>query len=317
LVKITIIGAAGSVGSAAAFNIAVHGLADEIVMIGGQRQNVVKQHSMDLNTAVAAQDIRVRTGSFEDLPGSSIVIIAASVSLMANGSPAVLSSRMELLPGNLALLRDMGKKINRFCPEAVVITATNPVDPLNYAMYLLSADRDRKRFIGYSTNDSFRFSMMAASALGVKTSQVSATVIGEHGSSQVLLFSSLRVDGRSVSVSEELKQRIRQQVPQILKSYEELRSGRTAGWTSAVGLASLCRAIGQDTSQMMPCSVVLDGEYGYRGLSMTAPAIMGRGGLQQILEWKLAPEEYQGLEISVNTLKPAMRYVEESLGLSP
>ena len=69
MVKITVIGAGGCVGSAAAFNIAVHGLADEIVMIGGRRQNVLQQHTMDLNTAVAAQDILVRTGGYEDIPG--------------------------------------------------------------------------------------------------------------------------------------------------------------------------------------------------------------------------------------------------------
>ena len=313
--KITVIGAAGCVGSAAVFNIAIQGLADEIVMIGGRRQNVLKQHTMDLNTAVAAQDILVRTGSYEDIPGSRIVIIAADVSGTDSGSPRVLSSRMELLPGNLTLFREIGKKISKLCPEAVVITATNPVDPLNYAMYLLSADRDRRKFIGYSTNDSFRFWMMAASALGVKTSQVSGTVMGEHGSSQVLLFSSLRVDGKPVSVSEEFKQKIREQVPDILKSYEELKSGRTAGWTSAVGLARMCRAIGQDTRDKIPCSVVLDGEYGYHGLSMAAPAVIGRGGVQEVLEWKLSPDEVQGLEHSVNTLKPAMRYVEENLGL--
>jgi malate/lactate dehydrogenase len=316
VLKITVIGAAGSVGSAAVFNIAIHGLADEIVMIGGRRQNVLKQHSMDLNTAVAAQDILVRTGSYEDLPGSRIVIIAADASGIDSGSPRVLSSRMELLPINLALFRDIGEKIRKLCPEAVVITATNPVDPLNYAMYLLSAERDRRRFIGYSTNDSFRFRMMAAGALGVKTSQVSGTAVGEHGSSQVLLFSSLRVDGKPVGVSEVFKQKIREQVPNILKSYEELKSGRTAGWTSAVGLAHLCRAIAQDTGDKIPCSVVLEGEYGYHRLSMTAPAMIGQNGVQKILEWKLAPDEYRGLEHSVNTLKPAMRYVEENLGIS-
>jgi malate dehydrogenase len=307
--KITVIGAGGCVGSCAAFNIAIHALVDEIVMIGGRRQNVLKQHTMDLGTAVAAQDILIRTGSYEDISGSDIVIIAASI------HQGVLSSRMELLPNNLALIRDIGNKIRQFCPEAVVITATNPVDPLNYAMYLLSSHRDRKKFIGYSTNDSFRFRMMAASALGVKTSQVSGTVIGEHGSSQVLLFSTLRVDGKPVSASEEFKQKIRQQVPNILKSYEELKSGRTAGWTSAVGLADMCRAIGRNTREIIPCSAVLDGEYGYHGLSMTVPAIIGHGGVEQISELKLYPDEYQGLEDSVKALRPAMHYVEEDLGI--
>ena len=66
---------------------------------------------------------------------------------------------------------------------------------------------------------------------------------------------------------------------------------------------------------MIPCSVVLDGEYGYHRLSMTAPAGIGHDGVQQILEWKLSRDEYEGLEHSVNTLKPAMRYVEETLGI--
>ncbi|MFC2122523.1 malate dehydrogenase [Bacteroidota bacterium] len=305
--KISIIGAAGCVGSCAAFNIAIHGLADEIVIIGGRRQNVLKQHAMDLGTAVAARDILVRTGSYEDISGSDIVIISASI------HEGVLSSRMELLPSNLPLILNIGTMIKRFCPEAVVITATNPVDPLNYGIYLLNSDRDPRKFIGYSVNDSYRFRMMVASALGVKTSELSGIVIGEHGSSQVLLFSSLRIGGKQVLVSEEFKQKIRQQVPSILNSYEELKSGRTSGWTSAVGLVNMCRAIGQDTGEVIPCSVALNGEYGHRGLSMTVPAILGRRGVQQIMELKLSSDEYQGLEASVETLRPAMRYVEENL----
>lgn len=307
--KITIIGAAGCVGSCAAFNIAVHGLADEIVMIGGSRQNVLKQHTMDLGTAVAAQDILVRVGSYDDIPGSDIVIMSASV------TQTVITSRLELLPTNLIIIQDIGRKLAQRCPDAVVITVTNPVDPLNYAMYLLSSNRDRRKFIGYSVNDSFRFRMIAAKALKVKTSLVDGTVIGEHGSSQVLLFSSLRLNGKPVAVSEEFKKRIRSQVPNILKSYEELKSGRTAGWTSAVGLAAICRAIGQNTPEVIPSSVVLEGEYGCHRLSMTVPAIIGKDGIQSIQERELAPDEQEGLKNTVNVLTPYMRFVEEKLGI--
>lgn len=311
MIKITVIGAAGCVGSCAAFNIVVHGLADELVMIGGHRQNMLTQHVMDISTATTGQDMLVRAGSYEDMCGSDIVIVAA-------GTPhRVISSRLEMLPKNLPIIQDIAKQIKQFCPEAVVITATNPVGPLNYAMSLLT-NLDRRKLIGYTINDSIRFRMMLAQALGVKSSQVEGTVIGEHGSTQVLLFSSVRVNGKPVSVSEDTKQKIRLQVPNIMRSLDELaiETGRTAGWTSAVGLAAISRAIGKNTEEMIPCSVVLDGEYGCHGLSMSVPAILGRGGVHEVLEWELAPDEQEGLKISIDALKTTMHFVEEFLGKS-
>ena len=307
--KATIIGAAGCVGSCVAFNIAVHRLADEIVMIDGPKQNLLIQHVMDISTAVTGQDVLVRTGNDKDMRGSDIVIVAAGV------PQGVIASRMEMLPKNLPIIKDIAQKVKQFCSNAVIITATNPVGPLNYAMYLCS-HLDRGKLIGYSTNDSIRLRMMVAEALGVKSRQVEGTVIGEHGSSQVLLFSSIRVDGKPVSVSKDIKQKIRQEVPHILRRYEELKSGRTAGWTSAAGLAAIVRAIGENTEEVIPCSSVLEGEYGCHGLSMTIPAVLGREGIHEILEWELAPDENEGLEHSINILKPAMHYVEEYLGIS-
>lgn len=307
--KITIIGASGNVGSCAAFNIAVHRLADELVLIDTPRQDMVTLHAMDLNTAVTGQDMLVRTGQYEDMVGSDIVIMAA-------GSAKTFISRMQVLPENLPLIRDIAGKVKQHCPGALVIMATNPVDPLNYAAHLASS-LDRRQLIGYSYNDSIRFRMRLAQALGVESSQVEGTVIGEHGNSQVLLFSSVRVNGQPVSVSEDIKRKIRQQVPDGQQVLGELRekTGRTAAWTTAVGLAAVCRAIAQDKGEMIPCSVTLDGEYGCQALSMSVPAILGKGGVHKILEWKLAPDEQEALSHSIEVLKPAMRYVEEFLHL--
>ncbi len=98
---------------------------------------------------------------------------------------------------------------------------------------------------------------------------------------------------------------------------DELRekTGRTAAWTTAVGLAAVCRAIVHDTGEMIPCSVTLDGEYGCKALSMSVPAVLGKGGVQRILELKLAPDEQEALNHSIEVLKPAMKYVEELLHL--
>lgn len=304
--KIAIIGAAGSVGSPAAFYIAAQGLADEILMIGGKKQNVLKQHAMDLSTAVSALDIKVHAGGYEDLPGSDIVINTAGV------AQGLIKDRMEVLPKNIPLIKGIAEQIKRHCPEAIVITATNPVGPLNYATYLAGGFQ-RKQLIGYSINDSFRLREMIARANNVKVSQVEGTVIGEHGPTQVLLFSSVKIDGQPVTVGEAVKQRIRAEVPNILKRYEELQAGRTAGWTCAIGLAAFVRAIVQDTGEIMPCSLLLDGEYGQKNLSMSVPARIGREGVKEILEWDLAPDEVEGLKISTDKLTAAMKLVEEKL----
>ncbi len=303
--KVTVIGAAGSVGAPAAFYIAASGLVDEMVLID-MRPNVVEQHAMDMSTAVSALNVSVKAGDFADLAGSDVVINAAGV------PQGLIADRMEMLPKNIPLVRDTAFKIKQYCPEAIVLTATNPVDPLNYATYRTSGF-DRKRVLGYSVNDSFRFRELVARTKGVKVSQVQATVVGEHGSTQVPLFSSARIDGRSISFTEAEKNEILGEIPNILRRFEELQAGRTAGWTCAIGLASLVRAIRDDSGEIFPASVVLDGEYGQRDLSMSVPIRLGRNGAKEILQWTLEPDEQAKFEKSAAAMGAAARIVDEAL----
>lgn len=303
--KITIIGAAGCVGSCSAFYIAAKGLASEMVLLGGKRQNVLKQHAMDLSTAVSHLDMKVYAGQFPDMAGSDIVINCAGA------AQGVIADRMEMLPKNVGIIKNISHEIMKYCPDAIVITASNPPGPLNVATHMASGI-DRMKLIGYSTNDSFRFREMLAREFNVKVSQVEGVVIGEHGSTQVQLFSSARIDGKPVSITEASKQKIRGEVPHILRRFEELKSGRTAGWTCAIGLARIVEAIANDTKEMIPVSMILDGEYGHSGLSMTVPAIIGTGGVQEILEYELAEDEMEGLKITTDTLKAAVETVKAS-----
>ena len=307
--KITVIGAAGTLGSCAAFNIVTHKLADKLVILDPWA-NMLRAHQADLSTAVTGQDITLYTGNDADMKGSDIVLMTA-------GAPSgKIASRNELLPGNLPIMRENAAKINKYCPEAIVITATNPVDPLNYAMYLLSQNRDRRRFIGYSLNDTYRFRTMAAKALGVATSRVTGYVIGEHDASQVALFSSLRLDGRPVKVDDAFRDNIKQQVAATLDMLESLDPKRTTGWTSARGMEAIIRGITGYHGAVIPCSTVLDGEYGCRNLSMSVPVMLGREGIRGIQEMEMTPDEAERLKNSINTVTPHMRRVEEILGLS-
>lgn len=306
--KITVIGAAGTLGSCAAFNIVTHGLADELVILDPW-ENMLKAHQADLSTAVTGQDITLYTGKEADMANSDIVL------MMAGAPSGKIASRNELLPGNLPIIRENAEKINKYCPDAIVITATNPVDPLNYAMYLLSKHRDRRKFIGYSLNDTYRFRTMAANALGVATSRVTGYVIGEHDASQVALFSSLRLDGKPVAVDDAFRDNIKQQVAQTLQTLESLDPKRTTGWTSARGIEAIIRGITGYWGALLPCSTVLDGEYGCRGLSMSVPVMLGREGIRGIQEMEITPDEAERLKNSINTVTPHMRRVEEFLGI--
>ena len=301
--KITVIGAGGSVGSPAAFYLAAQKLADEFVLID-YKENLAQQHAMDMRTVMATKDVLVRAGSYEDLSGTDIVINSAGV------PQGLIKDRMELLPKNAVLIKDIAEKIKKYSPEAIIMTATNPADPMNYAMYL-AGGFDRKKVIGYSINDTFRFREFLANAYNVSVKQVDGYCIGEHGTSQVLMFSTVKIDGKPVEVSEDIKKSIYAEVPQILKRFEELQAGRTAGWSCAIGFEKMVRAIVENTGALMPCSVVVDGEYGQKGFSMSVPVMLGREGVMGIKEFDLAPDEQEKFKISTGILSKAAKLVEE------
>jgi malate dehydrogenase len=307
-VKITIIGAAGTLGSCAAFNIVVHKLADEILMIDPWG-DVLTGHSLDLSYVGAPLDVKVTKGSYNDMSGSDIVIMTASA------PSGAIKSRSELLPANIAVIKENAEKINRYCPEAFVIMETNPVDPLNYAMYLMSKHRDRRRYLGYCMNDTLRFRLWSAHALKVPASQVEGMVLGEHGSNQVMLFSSLRVKGKPVVASEEVKAWVRAQPQIMLDIFENLKPKRTAGWISATGTVTLVNALVNNTREILPCNAVLQGEYGCQNIAMSVPAVIGKNGIEDIKILPLAEDEKIGLTNSINYLTPFMRLVEDKLGI--
>ncbi|MFC1907520.1 malate dehydrogenase [Chloroflexota bacterium] len=322
--KISIIGGAGCVGSSAALSIAIQGLADELV-VADIRQNVLENFFMDTEYAavVHQKDLSIRMGSHQDISGSDIVIIAAGVSVAAKAEAAEskgaaegkIHSRQQLVADNLAVIQEWAQAINQFCSDAVVITVSNPVEVLNYASYLLSGTKDRKRFIGYSLNDTIRFRHGVAQAIGVEPSRVDCLAIGEHGDNQVLLFDTVRVDGQPYALKEEIKQDLRQKVKDHLKHMLSLKAGRSSGWLTGAGLAKMVKIIIDDAREIVPACAALTGEYGYQGFSMGVPVVLGRQGIHKIIELELNQGEKEWLELSVNNLKEATRYVTDTLGM--
>ena len=314
--KISIIGAAGCAGSSAAFNIATQGLADEMVL-ADIRQNWLEHHFIDIVDVTVADniDISVCMGSHEDIANSDIVVMAAGVNVTTNALvyKGKSHSRQRLLPDNLKIIKEWAQAINQFCPQAVVIMVTNPAEVLNYASYLLSSSKERNRFIGYSLNDTIRFKHGISQVLGVAPSRIDALVIGEHGGSMVLLFSSVKLDGEPVIFEENVKAKIREETADYLPRMLRLNVQRSPGWLTGVGLAMLVKAIVNDTREVIPCCAIINGEYGYQGTSIGLPVVLGRMGICEIIDYKLTSEEKELLDQSVNSIKTSINYVLEQV----
>jgi malate dehydrogenase len=303
--KIAIIGAGGTLGSCMAYTLALKGLADELVLLD-VNHNLAFAHFMDITTAIVGiQNTKIWVGNDEDLNQSDIVIAVAGIPYQ----PA--HSHLDMLRGNLSLMQDVVRKIETYCPEAIVITATNPVDSINLGMFLMSTKLTRTKLLGYDLNDSLRFQQTVAKELGKKSTEVEALALGEHVETLALIFSSVRVNKQPITISDEAKERLKLEVPKMLRSYIELGINRTAGWTSASGISQMVESVATDSEKVFPCSAVLEGEYGYKEISMGVPVVLGKQGISSIIELDLSQDEKKDLDHSARALETKARLVRE------
>ena len=169
--------------------------------------------------------MKIQQGTYQDMRGSDLVISTASV-------PNRDATRQEYVLDNLVIMEDIARGINEYCPHALIINASNPIEALSYSLYLLRSDRDRGKIIGYSCNDHFRLKKDVAQVLGVKPSQVEGVVLGEHGDSLVPVFSSIRVDGKAVTLDDRTKQELRRKPRERMDKWLSASLERTSGWIS-------------------------------------------------------------------------------------
>jgi malate/lactate dehydrogenase len=245
---------------------------------------------MDIEQAVCEfSETTVSVGDFDALRNCDIILNTAGV-------PGKVGSRDVYLDGNMEILRDMAGKIKRWGRSPIFVSASNPVDVLNYKLFELTGGR-RERFIGFSKNDSLRFKWSLAREIGTAPSQVDALVIGEHGDDQAPLFTTARrLDtGAAIVLTEMERQSVLQRVKTWFGKYQTLDCGRSSGWASGVGLCRLIRLIQSGSGEIMPCSVIPDGEYGLAGLSIGLPARLGPSGVTEIVEIEISGEEKQNL----------------------
>jgi len=300
--KVSVIGAAGTVGAAAGYTLALRDIVDELVYVDipDQRETTVGQ-AADTNHGVAYDaNTTVRQGEYADTAGSDVVVITAGIPRKEG------QTRIDLAGDNAPIMEEIGSKLAEHNDDFVTVTTSNPVDLLNRHLYEIG-DRDRGQVIGFGGRlDSARFRYVLSERFDAPVTNVEATILGEHGDAQAPVFSKVRVNGRDPAFDADEREAI---LGDLQESAMDVisRKGATQ-WGPATGVAHTVEAIVNDTGEVLPCSVALNGEYGQTDTACGVPAKLGSDGVEEVVEWDL--DEYESELLDEAGEKLSEQYAE-------
>ena len=308
--KAAVIGC-GFVGSSIAFSLMQRGLFSELVLIDANR-NKAEGEAMDLSHGLPyAASMRICAGTYDDAADCALVILAAG----ASQKPG--ESRLDLIGRNVAILKSIIPELTRRLFQGILLVVSNPVDVLTYAAWRLSG-LPACHVIGSGTVlDTARLKYLLGQALGVDSRNVHAAVIGEHGDSELPVWSSANISSMDLDRFCQLRgvlnyrkelDRIEREVRDSAYAIIERKGATYYGIAMAVSRIAQC--IVKNESAMLPVSVVLEGQYGLRDLCLSIPAIVGQDGVETVLEIPLDPEEHEALLASARQLEQVIRRLE-------
>jgi malate dehydrogenase len=304
-VMITIIGA-GKVGSAAAFNILRYRISDVVLI--DLFENLAKGEALDMmQTAPAIEfDGKIRgTNDFSEMEGSEIVIITAGEAR----KPGM--TRIDLVNKNAKIVKSIVKQVVKYAPECKLMLVTNPVDIMTYVAYKESGFERNRVFGMGNTLDTLRFRSYIAMEMNVSREDIRALVIGEHGDSMVPLVEYAAVSGIPISCLLK-KEQIEKIVNLTISSGSDvIKLKGSTTYAPAAVIATMGDAILRGRNRVMGVSTYLQGEYGFSDVSIGVPVVLGKNGVERILELELLPETKKRLEKAVSTVKEALTKLSE------
>jgi L-lactate dehydrogenase len=305
--KIGIVGA-GRVGCACALAAVVRGSAREIVILDRTRQRA-KAVATDLRYGTPlCPKTSVVDGDYDDLANAELVMITAGINEKAGGATdrSDPRGRLRLLDKNAEIYRDIVPRIVRAAPQAVILVVTDPPDPLA-DIARASAGHDRVLSTG-TFLDSQRFRVHLATHFGVDANQVEAQVLGEHGVSQVFLWSAVRIAGvplgKLIETRGETPEQVRKQIEQDVRyaNITIIEGNDASQFGIGIVSARIAEMVLRDERAVIPI-----GSYSERfGVTLSLPSVVGRGGVIQTFEPEMSREERQALEQGAANLKKSI-----------
>ena len=307
--KIVVVGA-GNVGESVAFSLMLKGVSSELVMIDVDAERA-EGSAFDMEDATAFySETTVRTGSYEECKNADIIIITAGIARKPG------QTRLDLAKTNVSIVKDITKNIMKHADNPIVLVISNPVDVMTCVVQEASG-LPSERVIGTGTTlDTARLRRLISEECQVAVTDVNAYVLGEHGDTQVAIWSRATVGG------ENLKSYFKY-IDKEIDLDEIAKTAKTSGATIikkkgatflgiAMCAARICEIIMRNEHAVLPVAHVLDSSYGeWQGAAISLPSVIGKDGIVRTINIKLSDEERAAMDHSAKTLK---QFKEDVIG---
>lgn len=311
--KVAVIGC-GFVGSTIAYTLMLRGNFSEMVLIDANEAKA-QGEAMDLSHGLPfTQVMDIYAGKYEDIIDAALIIITAGV----NQKPG--ETRTELVKKNTQIMKSIISEIKRAECEGILLVVSNPVDILTYVA-LKESGFPKERVIGSGTVlDTARLKYLLGRHLGTDSRSVHAFIIGEHGDSELAVWSSANVSGIDLEHFEELRGVKEEDRPwsEIYKdvrdsAYEIIERKGATYYGIGIAVARIAECIVRDSHAVLPISVLVSGEYGLFDLCLSIPSVVGNNGVEQVLEIELDDSEKLQLEESAKEINKVLAEVMPEL----
>ncbi len=303
---ISIIGA-GKVGSSAAFNILGRRISDVVLI--DVVQNLAQGEALDMMQAAPAIEFDGKiegTSSYSEMKGSELVILTAGLARQLG------MSRLDLINKNAAIVKSIVKEVVRYAPDCKLMVVTNPVDVMTYVAFKESGFERNRVFGMGNILDTLRFRSYIAMELGVSREDIRALVIGEHGDSMVPLVNYASVSG--IPITDLLKREQIQKIVNLTRTSgsDVIKLKGSTVYAPAAVIAIMADAVLRSRNRVMGVSTYLQGEYGYSDVSIGVPCVLGKNGVERILELELDLETKKEFGKSAAVVKNAIDKMKEA-----
>lgn len=304
--KCAVIGC-GNVGATCAYTLMHNGIFSEMVLIDANRKKA-EGEAMDLNHALPfLSPMRIFAGDYSDLRDCGIILIAAG----AGQRPG--ETRVDLLQKNANILESILKEAKPFAKDAILLLVSNPVDVLTY-IALQSSGFDPARVIGSGTVlDTARLKFLVGKMLEVDSRNVHTFIIGEHGDSELPVWSSANISGIDlddycrIHGLHDYQSKLDRMFEEVRTSaYKIIESKGATYYAIAEAVERIVESIVRDEESILPVSTLIEGHYDLHDICLGIPSVIGRNGVRSVLDIPLSETEYRALHHSAGTLKEAL-----------
>jgi L-lactate dehydrogenase len=307
--KVGLIGC-GMVGASFAYSFIQRSLANELILVDKDEARA-EGEAMDLNHGLPfLRPMKVRAGSYDDLADANVIVITAG----ANQGPG--ETRLDLLQKNAGVFEDIISRLKKLSSKAVIVIATNPVDILTQLSFNLLGEA-KNRVIGSGTIlDTARFRSLLGAHYNVDPRSVHAYIVGEHGDSELALWSTADIGGVPLKdfVSATGQGYDEAKLHEILEqtrnaAYEIIKRKKASYYAIGLGLLRIVEAVLRDQHTVMTVSSPLAGQYGVSGIANSLPSIVGKNGIEGVLEVPMNDDEREKFRASSQILKDRLAQV--------